>query len=55
MCEICGGPHFTIHCPNSPGYSTNYYANPFMQPQPYYSQGYPSYYYDDPYQQPQHN
>ncbi|KAJ0917965.1 hypothetical protein HanRHA438_Chr05g0212131 [Helianthus annuus] len=55
MGEICGGPHFTIHCPNSPGYSINYIANPFVQPQPYYSQGYPSYYYDDPYQQPQHN
>ena len=39
MCEICGGPHFTIRCPHSysSGYSTDYYANEYLQPQPYQS------------------
>ncbi|KAJ0588227.1 hypothetical protein HanRHA438_Chr04g0169661 [Helianthus annuus] len=61
MCEICGGPHFTVKCPQYEGYSTPYYANPFVQPQPYFSQGYAPQgydhrpYYNDLYQQPQRN
>src|ERR1051326_4206965 len=55
MCEICGGPHFTILCPQYEGSSAHYYANSFVQPQPYYSQGCPTYYYDDSYQQPHYN
>ena len=37
MCEIYGGPHFTIKCPHSysSGYSTDYYSNAYLQPQPY--------------------
>ncbi|KAJ0614410.1 hypothetical protein HanIR_Chr02g0062121 [Helianthus annuus] len=60
MCEICGGPHFTVKCPQYEGSSTPYYANPFVQPQPYFSQGYSLQFYDhrpyynDLYQQPQH-
>ncbi|KAJ0441036.1 hypothetical protein HanIR_Chr16g0793221 [Helianthus annuus] len=42
MCEICGGPHFTIKCPQYEGSSTPYYANPFVQPQQYSLQGYPA-------------
>ncbi|KAJ0621286.1 hypothetical protein HanIR_Chr01g0006961 [Helianthus annuus] len=61
MCEICGGPHFTVKCPQYEGSSTPYYANPFVQPQPYFSQGYSLQgydhrpYYNDLYQQPQRN
>ncbi|KAJ0466795.1 hypothetical protein HanRHA438_Chr14g0634561 [Helianthus annuus] len=40
MCEICGGPHFTVKCPQYEGSSTQYYANPFVQPQQYSLQGY---------------
>ena len=53
MCDICGGPHFTVKCPQYEGSSTPYYANPFVQPQPYFSQGYSSYQYKEPYYQPQ--
>ncbi|KAJ0532737.1 hypothetical protein HanPSC8_Chr09g0357491 [Helianthus annuus] len=42
MCEICGGPHFTIKCSQYEGSSTPYYANPFVQPQQYSLQGYPT-------------
>ena len=46
MCEICGGPHFTVKCPQYEGSSEQYYTNPFAHSQPYYSQGYhPSHYY----------
>ncbi|KAJ0588691.1 hypothetical protein HanRHA438_Chr04g0174281 [Helianthus annuus] len=61
MCEICGRPHFTVKCPQYEGSSTPYYANPFVQPQPYFSQGcsLQGYdhrpYYNDLYQQPQRN
>ncbi|KAJ0804112.1 hypothetical protein HanPI659440_Chr02g0034321 [Helianthus annuus] len=30
MCEICGGPHFTVNCPQYEGSSARCYANPFM-------------------------
>ncbi|KAF5814503.1 hypothetical protein HanXRQr2_Chr03g0111821 [Helianthus annuus] len=53
MCEICGGPHFTVKCPQYEGSSAYYYANPYVQPQPYFSQGYSSYQYEEPYHQPQ--
>ncbi|MFS8007788.1 hypothetical protein Hanom_Chr14g01265131 [Helianthus anomalus] len=48
MCEICGGPYFTLICPQYVGSLAHYYANPLVQPQPYYLQGYPSYHYNDP-------
>ncbi|KAF5814747.1 hypothetical protein HanXRQr2_Chr03g0114601 [Helianthus annuus] len=53
MCEICGGPHFTVKCPQYEGSSAHYYANPYVRPQSYFSQGYPSYQYEEPYHQPQ--
>ncbi|MFS7930060.1 hypothetical protein Hanom_Chr04g00339711 [Helianthus anomalus] len=31
MCEICGGPHFTVKCPQYVGSSMHYYANPYWQ------------------------
>ncbi|KAJ0495056.1 hypothetical protein HanIR_Chr12g0604601 [Helianthus annuus] len=30
MCEICGGPHFTVKCPQYEGSSARCDANPFM-------------------------
>ncbi|KAJ0800571.1 hypothetical protein HanPI659440_Chr03g0104621 [Helianthus annuus] len=30
MCEICGGPYFTVNCPQYEGSSARCYANPFM-------------------------
>jgi len=55
MCEICGGPHFTLICPQYVGALAHYYANPSAQPQQYHPQEYPSFHFDDPYQQLQHN
>ena len=31
MCEICGGPHFTVKCPQYVGSSAHYYANSYWQ------------------------
>ena len=53
MCQDCGVPHVPIFCPHLSRYFTRCYANPYVQPQPYFSQGYSSYQYEEPYQQPQ--
>ncbi|KAI3775813.1 hypothetical protein L1987_45567 [Smallanthus sonchifolius] len=34
-CEVCGGPYYTQNCPNSSGYSTDYYGNYYRQALPY--------------------
>ncbi|KAJ0888618.1 hypothetical protein HanRHA438_Chr09g0403951 [Helianthus annuus] len=53
MCELCGGPHFTVKCPQYEGSSVDYYTNSFVQPHLYFSQEYSSYQYEESYQQPQ--
>ncbi|KAF5782985.1 hypothetical protein HanXRQr2_Chr11g0502631 [Helianthus annuus] len=53
MCQNCGIPHISIFCPYFPRYSIRCYANPYVQPQSYFSQGYSSYQYEEPYHQPQ--
>ena len=55
MCEICGGPHFNVKCPQYEGSSEECYTNPFAHSQPYYSQGYHPSHYDNSYWQPQYN
>ncbi|KAM0061648.1 hypothetical protein Hdeb2414_s0004g00138631 [Helianthus debilis subsp. tardiflorus] len=40
MCEICGGPHFTVKCLQYEGSPVDYCTNPFVQPHQYSSQGY---------------
>ena len=55
MFEICGGPHFTVKCPQYEGSSEQCYTNPFAHSQPYYSQGYHPSHYDGSYRQQQYD
>ncbi|MFS7963313.1 hypothetical protein Hanom_Chr08g00736631 [Helianthus anomalus] len=40
MCEIYGGPHFTVKCLQYEGSSIDYCTNFVVQPHQYSSQGY---------------